>query len=130
LGRIEVPMILVYVAGRYTASNNNERNANIRAANDVAVEVARCGYMPVVPHPPESHAAEFETVQGYEFWIAGTLALMERCDALVTVPGWEASKGATGELKRMLELGRPVANSAQELRAYYNRAAEHARGVR
>lgn len=122
-------MILVYVAGRFTAMDRAGVQRNIAAAEAVGLDLARAGFMPVIPHSNTAHP-EFENVQGYEFWIAGTLALMERCDALVTVPGWEASKGATGELKRMLELGRPVANSAQELRAHYDRAAEHARGVR
>jgi hypothetical protein len=107
-------VILVYVAGRFTAADRAGVERNIKAAEDVAIEVARAGHMPVCPHSNTSRP-EFEDVQGYEFWIAGTMALMERCDALVTVPGWEASKGARGEASRMLQLGRPVAHSVEEL---------------
>lgn len=115
-------MILVYVAGRYTATDRAGVERNIRAAEDVGIELARAGFMPVIPHSNTARP-EFEDAQGYAFWIRGTMLLMERCDALVTVPDWEASSGARGEVARMLELKRPVAHSVAELVAELARLA-------
>lgn len=99
-------MKIVYIAGPYRAPTRWEQNQNIHNAEEVAIRVARRGDMPVCPHA--NTRPYFEDVQGDEFWIAGTLALLERCDVVMTVPGWERSRGARGEVARAKELGIPV----------------------
>lgn len=101
-------MILAYTAGRYTAATPEERDANIRAAYDLAVKLSAVGFVPVVPHPPESHADAFEAAQGYQFWITATLELMRRCDIVVCVDNWQGSSGAKGEVAEQYRLGKPV----------------------
>ncbi len=98
---------LVYVAGKFSAPDRAGVELNIAAAVDMALEVARLGAMPVTPHANTAHPA-FEEVQPYPFWIAGTMALLEACEAVMLVPGWETSSGARGEVKRAFELGLPV----------------------
>ncbi len=107
-------MILAYCAGRYTAATKEEREANIRRAYDLAVELSAAGFVPVVPHPPESHADAFEAAQGYEFWIAATLELMRRCDIVVCVDNWQDSSGAKGEVAEQRRLGKPVFLSVED----------------
>lgn len=98
---------LVYVAGPYTATTRDEVECNIMAAELVGIMIAQLGGMPVIPHCNTS-APAFERVQPYEFWIAGTMALMYRCDAVVMVPGWRESKGATCERAEAMRIGMPV----------------------
>ena len=113
-------MKLVYVAGRFSGVNRACVERNIAAAVEVGLGVAKVGAMPVVPHSNTSHE-DYEALQPYEFWIEGTMALLERCDALITVPGWEASDGACGEVKRAGELGMPRFHSLVELEEWLGR---------
>ena len=97
---------LVYVAGRYSASSDRTVAENVEAARAVARVVATYPLLfPVVPHQLN---AGLEDVGDYEWWLAGTLELMRRCDAVVMVPGWEGSRGACAEREEAHRLGLPV----------------------
>lgn len=100
-------MLLVYVAGRFSAPTRAGVEANIAKAVDVALSVATAGAFPVTPHANTAHP-DFEKLQPYEFWIDGTLELLRRCDAVLMVPGWEESRGARGEREEAQRLGKPV----------------------
>ena len=121
--------ILVYVAGPYSAPDRAGVELNIQAAVALGIEVAKLGAMPVIPHANTSHP-DFEKVQPYQFWIAGTMALLRACGACVMVEGWEASSGARGEHQEMLRLGRPVFYSAWELSTWLCERAADAEPVR
>lgn len=81
-------MILVYVAGPFSAKTRE------------GVEVAKLGAYPVIPHANTADP-RFEHVQPYQFWIEATMAMLRPCRVLITVPGWEASSGARGEVAWM-----------------------------
>ena len=72
--------------------------------------------MPLIPHANTAHP-EFERVQPYPFWIAGTLELLRRADAVLTISGWETSNGARGEVEEALRLGKPVFHELADLAA-------------
>ena len=106
---------LIYVAGPYSGDNNHVIDSNIAAAEHVAKLLSKRGYMPVTPH---KNTAQFERVvpsQKPEFWIDGTLALLEKCDAVVLVPGWQESIGTLGEIRHALKLGIPVHGDPMQL---------------
>lgn len=107
-------MRIVYVAGKFTAPTRAGVEANIAAAERVGLEVAHLGCMPLIPHTNTAHPG-FELAQPYQFWIDGTLELLRRCDALITVSGWESSNGAKGEVVEAQRLGKPVFHSIAEL---------------
>ncbi|MDX1527025.1 MAG: DUF1937 family protein [Gammaproteobacteria bacterium] len=90
-------MKLYYVAGPFSAKTREGVEENIRAADFVGRQLARICLYPVVPHNNTAHP-QYERLQPYPFWIAGTLELLKCCDALVVVPGWEESSGARGEV--------------------------------
>jgi hypothetical protein len=108
---------LCYIAGPFSAPTREGVDLNIRKAVALALDVAEAGGFPVCPHANTAHP-EFERVQPYEFWIAGTMALLRMCDVCVMVPGWEASSGATGERAEMLALGGPVFETVGEFREW------------
>lgn len=101
---------LVYIAGPFSATTREGVEANVRRAERTGLVVASLGGMPVIPHS-NTGAREFEHAQPYVFWIAGTLALMRRCDAVVMTLRWDESPGARGERDEALRLGIPVFNS-------------------
>lgn len=112
-------MKLVYVAGPFSAPDRQGVERNIRAAEELGLEVAKLGLFPVVPHSNTSHP-DYETAQPYQFWIDGTLELLRRCDAVVCVAGWERSSGARGECAEALRIGLPVFERLEDLAAVVN----------
>lgn len=110
-------MILVYIAGPFSAPTREGVEANILAANRLGVEVARRGYMPVIPHA-NTGFPEMESVQPYSFWIEGTLALMRACDCVLLLPNWLDSSGARGEVEEALRCSMPVFTGLRQLDAW------------
>lgn len=104
-------MILVYVAGPYRAKTAWGIECNIHRARCVGVEVARLGLMPVIPRTSTAHL----DVVPDDFWLEGTLELMRRCDALITVDGWYESSGSRREVATMNDMNRPTFHSLAEL---------------
>lgn len=99
---------LIYVAGRYRAATREAVAANIEAARQVGIEAARLGWYPVIPHCNTAHMELATPGHDDQFWLAGTLELMTRCDAVVLVPGWQNSAGTKAEMARADALRIPV----------------------
>jgi len=98
---------LLYVAGPYRAATRAAISANIESARQVGIRAARLGWYPVIPHCNTAHM-ELDTDHDDAFWLAGTLELMTRCDAVVLVPGWETSAGTAGEIAKADQIGLTV----------------------
>lgn len=103
-------MIMVYVAGPYSAPTPEGVEDNCRRAREIGVQLAAVDpcVFPVIPHQV---GRDIEHIGNYEYWIDGTLELMRRCDAVFMVPGWELSKGADAELKEATRLDIPSFDS-------------------
>lgn len=99
---------LIYVAGPYRAATRDDIARNIDAARAVGISAAALGWFPVIPHANTAHMEIDLPGLGDDFWLAGTLEMMERCDAVVLVPGWQNSAGTRGEIIRAEELGIPI----------------------
>lgn len=108
-------MRLVYIAGPYRAATAWGVECNIQAARKVGADVVLLGAYAVIPH---SNTAHFDGLASDEFWLEGTLELMRRCDAVLMVPGWEASTGARGERAEAERLGPPVFTEPSALKAW------------
>lgn len=98
-------MKLVYIAGPYTGRSHLEIERNILEAREAGALVAKLGYMPVIP---QCNSAFFDDVGDTDFWYAGTLALMKRCDAVVVTARWQQSNGAQREVQEAQAIGLPV----------------------
>lgn len=110
---METPdMIIVYVAGPFRGPTPWDVAQNVMRAKALGLEVARAGFMPLIPH---ANTDLFDGQLTDQFWIDGTLALMRRCDAVVLVEGWERSNGTLGEIAEAKRLGIPVCHSVDEL---------------
>ena len=98
-------MKIAYIAGSYTGRTTWDVEQHVRKAEELALEVAQYGVMPLCPH---TNTRFFHGQCTEDFWYAGTMALLEVSDVMVFVEGWENSTGAQAESKRARELKIPV----------------------
>lgn len=98
-------MNVVYIAGPYRASTPWEIEQNIRRAEEVALEVALSGAMPLCPHTMTRFYGGQATD---EFWLAGTMELLRRSDAVMLVEGWQDSAGTLAEVDAADDLALPT----------------------
>jgi hypothetical protein len=95
--------MLVYIAGKY----RGDVAANIQAAREVAVELWEKGYVPICPHLNTAHFEAYCKVED-EVYLAGDLEIINVCDAVLFLPGWEESAGARGEHDYAFLKAKPV----------------------
>lgn len=98
--------LLVYVSGKYSAPTFEEVDANIAAARKVAIEIWNKGHYALTPHLNTAHF-EVDCEAEYGQYLDGDLVMLEKCDAMVLLPGHEDSNGARAELRlaRLLGIG-------------------------
>jgi hypothetical protein len=98
-------MKLAYIAGPYRAATPWDIEQNVRRAEEASLFVASHGLMPVCPHTQ----SRFFYGQGEEdFWLEGTMAMLQRCDLLVITGLWEDSLGTKDEILKAKELEMPT----------------------
>jgi hypothetical protein len=97
---------LIYIAGPFRGKTPLDVQRNIEYARDVALKVAELGggCFPVCPH---LNTAPFDKQLTDQFWLAGDLELMHRCDAMVLTDNWEQSSGARAEWEAWNDRNRP-----------------------
>lgn len=99
------PLPLIYIAGKFRGPTPLDVRRNVEAARDVGYCVALHGGYPVIPH---TMTADFDKLLTDDFWLAGTMEMLRRCDAVMMVGGWPASVGATAERDEAVRLALPV----------------------
>ena len=81
-------------------------NLNLDAFCAAAKELESRGYIVVNPHDLIIPPIIGESTQDYyERCMAIDLEVIEHCDGIFLLPGWQASKGALREYGRAIELG-------------------------
>lgn len=98
-------MQVVYIAGKFRGPTAWDVECNIREAEKVGLEVALLGASPLIPH---TNTRFFNGTCTEQFWLDATMALLRKCDAVMTVWNWEQSQGATLEVAEAQALGIPV----------------------
>lgn len=106
---------IVYIAGPYRGPDREAIAANIEAARRLATHACALGWFPICPHLNTAHMETDLPHLGDAFWLRGTMELMERCDAMVLVEGWERSAGTQGEIARADELRIPIFRTVEAL---------------
>jgi len=111
----------LYLAGPFRPIRNGAIVAfttteNIAIARSTAIVVARLGrHYPVTPH---INTADFDVdVAPDEFYLDGTMRLLEQCDDVLLLPRWQLSIGARAEQARAVEMGKRVFASLDEYKA-------------
>lgn len=105
-------MKIIYIAGRFRGPSHWAIHENIRAAERVAFDVWKLGAAALCPHLNTIH---FQDALPDHVWLDGDLALLSRCDALVTVDNWHDSAGAREEVRYAAVRGIPTFHSIAAL---------------
>jgi len=96
-----IDILLTYLAGPYTDLRGSRFvELNIRAAEEVALQLWGFGYSVLCPHTNTRH---FDGAHPYDTWLAGDFEQIRRCDLVVVLPRYETSSGTKRE---MLEAGK------------------------
>jgi hypothetical protein len=111
-------MKVIYIAGKYRGPTAWAIEQNIRVAEDVAALVIRAGHMPLTPHKNTAH---MEGLADDDFFLAGTMELLRRCDALLCVGNWRDSAGARAEVEEARQCQIPVFGVGREFADPYGR---------
>ena len=106
--------LIVFVAGPYRAATPRGIVENIRRAESVALAIWRRGHVAICPH---LNSALFDGELPDSAWLAGYLAVLGRCDAVVLVDGWRSSAGTAAEVQAASGSGIPIYHSATDLPA-------------
>lgn len=88
----------IYVASPYT---NGQVGENVRNNVDAGNVLAEMGFIPFIPLLSHYWHMMFE--HDHEFWMKQDLAWLEKCDAILRLPG--ESRGADREVKFAHEHG-------------------------
>ena len=104
-------MKTVFISAPYTAP---DPCVNTRRSIDAAEELIAAGFVPFVPHL--THFWHTMTPHPYEFWMRFDLHWLEKCDAVLRLPG--ESSGADRETACAVGMGIPVFDSISELKRW------------
>lgn len=108
-------MPVVYIAGPYRAATLAGIELNIQAARAIGLQAIRRGWSPIIPHCNCALLDQVDPSIGDEFWLASTMELMRRADAVLLVPGWKNSSGTQAEVREADRLTIPVFDSIEDL---------------
>ena len=95
----------VFIAGPFTADTGHGVYLNVLNAERYILPLAEAGACPVCPH---TMTRNFDGTMTWKRWMAVTLCMLEACDAVLMVPGYQSSAGAMREYDRAVELRLPV----------------------
>jgi len=105
-------MRVIYIAGPFRGASAWAVHQNIERAEALAYQVWEAGFVALCPHNNTRH---FDGTLTDEVWLKGDLELLSRCDAVLTVPGWQSSRGTVAEVEYAQQLGLPVFETLNEL---------------
>lgn len=102
---------MIYLASPYSHSNPAVMEERFESACIVAGELMKVGehvFSPVAHSRPIANLVDLP--HDFEFWAKYDTQMISLCDEVVvlTLPGWEESRGVAAEIKIAEELGKPV----------------------
>lgn len=120
-------MKIVFIAGAYRGDRQPETiERNTAMARRYQKALAEAGIVAYSPNVHDVYWEELETSQNQTTLQQFTTAVLERlADALVVMPGWEASAGTKVEIEFATKKGLPIfflkdETDLSELKSWYN----------
>lgn len=105
--------MLVYLASPYTPHGGESIEERAQAACKAAAKLMLEGVSVFAPVPHSHVIADYlprDVRMNHAFWMIQDLAVLRHCDRMVvlTLPGWERSRGIQREIQFARENGIPV----------------------
>jgi len=102
---------MIYLASPYSHPDSDMRHRRFLLACRAAARLMHQGhhvFSPIAHTHPIAEAGELP--KGWDWWEAFDRAFFEICDSMVvlTLPGWEESRGVQAEIAIARELGLPI----------------------
>ena len=99
-------MKVIYIAGPHTGKSWADVESNIKTAEAAALQLWAAGWAVICPHLNSAHMEQYDAITGmdYKKWIAGTMEILKRSDAVYFLEGWEKSSGSRAELEEAAAL--------------------------
>jgi hypothetical protein len=108
-----------YVAGPYTALDSKVQEDRETQHCVLSAELLKAGYLVYSPIAETANLAKYGSMLGtnWDTWREKDLRQLEMSDGMIilTLPGWEASRGLRGEIKYCIIYGIPMFILSQEL---------------
>ena len=105
---------MIYISSAYTNADPLEVEKNVAKARAVAQEIIHLGALMFCPH---THSHGFLGLTHSE-WLTLDLKVLNVCDAILMVNGWQKSKGATMEWQFAQLHGIPTFYSTFEVKTW------------
>lgn len=117
-------MKVIYIAGPFRSKAKNgrydyyEQHQNITRAEELAWKVWALGAAPICPHLNTIH---FQGSLPDHVWLAGDLAIMNKCDAVLMTEDWIESSGARHEHDEAVKAGMVILYTINDVVEYLHR---------
>ena len=98
---------LIFISGPYSANTKLATEFNIGVARDAAIWLAEHKIFYFCPHLNSMFFEQWLDTP-VSFYYVMDEEILSRCDALLLLPGWENSKGATSEFNFATRANKPL----------------------
>jgi hypothetical protein len=102
-----MPRPLFYIAGPYSAPTYHERSLHILRAQECAIWCADNHLFYFCPHMHSAHMDLITPQVPKSYWLDLDVRILEQCQALILLQGWERSPGTAREMEHGNTLGLP-----------------------
>jgi len=110
----------IYLIGKYSAPTRDEEEINVEIHNEYAKQILLTGHVPVSPVRISGLWNYDERFAGWKHddWIERfCFPLLDACNAIFLIPGWQSSEGSIMEWQRALKQGKKVYKGILGLRS-------------
>lgn len=97
--------MVIYLSGRYTGADDAETKENIKVAREWAVKLWDLNLNVICPMTNTGMFHKLCTVAKYDDFLSADLEIINMCDAVLFLPGWQESNGANVERQYCIENG-------------------------
>lgn len=100
-------MKIVFISGPDKADEVTHHDENLRRATEIIARLYSHGHVAVCPHADNRNFEPFINLED-EVFISRYLRILEQCNAVAVLPGWNESERCRAEVKHALRHEIPV----------------------